>query len=90
MFVQPALMQYKRNIHMNIQSIFWCISIHLITSRWFNIHNLFFIFNGEFYVLIIMEFNLHPATLLNWNFHPLNVVSRYRNPQLQVCDSLFV
>ena len=34
-----------------------------------------------------MGFNLYPAKLNNLNFHPLEIVSRYRNPQLQVAEN---
>ena len=32
-------------------------------------------------------FNLYPAKLNNLNFQPLEVVSRYRDPQLQVAEN---
>ena len=32
-------------------------------------------------------FNPYPANLLYLNFHPLEVVSRYRDPQLQVGEN---
>ena len=28
-----------------------------------------------------------PAKLLNWNFHPLEIVCRYRDPQLQAGEN---
>ena len=31
-----------------------------------------------------LEFNPYPANLIYLNFHPLEVASRYRDPQLQV------
>ena len=31
--------------------------------------------------------NPYPAKLLYLNFHPLEVVSRYRDPQLQVAEN---
>ena len=32
-------------------------------------------------------FNPLTAKLFNWNFHPLEVVSRWRDPQLQVSEN---
>ena len=32
-------------------------------------------------------FNPYPAKLIYLNFHPFEVVSRYRDPQLQVADN---
>ena len=34
--------------------------------------------------------NPYPARLVYLNFHPLQVVSRYRDPQLQVGENLFI
>ena len=34
-----------------------------------------------------MSFNLLIAKLFSLNFHPLEVVSRWRDPQLQVCEN---
>ena len=33
------------------------------------------------------HFNLLTAKLFNWNFYPLEVVSRWRDPQLQVSEN---
>ena len=33
------------------------------------------------------DVNLLAAKLFNWNFHPLEVVSRLRDPQLQVSEN---
>ena len=33
------------------------------------------------------RFNLLTAKLINWNFYPLEVVSRRRDPQLQVSEN---
>ena len=33
------------------------------------------------------EYHPHPAKLIYLNFHPLEVVSRYRDPQLQVAEN---
>ena len=35
----------------------------------------------------ILAFNPRPAKLIYLNFHPLEVVSRYRDPQLQVDEN---
>ena len=34
-----------------------------------------------------LGFNSYPAELIYLNFHPLEVVSRYRDPQLQVSEN---
>ena len=38
-----------------------------------------------------MGISLNPLTLnaklFNWNFHPLEIVSRWRDPQLQVSEN---
>ena len=43
------------------------------------------------YTQIFQRFNItrtiNPAKLLNLNFHPLEVVSRWRDPQLQVSEN---
>ena len=41
------------------------------------------------YVLVslIFYFNPYPAKLIYLNFHPLEVVARYRDPQLQVVEN---
>ena len=36
---------------------------------------------------ILSNLNLLTAKLFNWNFHPLEVVSRSRDPQLQVSEN---
>ena len=38
--------------------------------------------------LLLPSFNPYSAKLHNLNFHPLKVVSRYRDPQLQVGENL--
>ena len=35
----------------------------------------------------ILCFNPSTAKLVNWNFHPLEVVFRLRDPQLQVSEN---
>ena len=45
----------------------------------FDLHNLYTEFQG--YI------NHLTAKLFHWNFHPLEVVSRWRDPQLQVGES---
>ena len=37
--------------------------------------------------ILVWAINLYPAKLNNLNFHPLEVVSRYRDPQLQVAEN---
>ena len=39
--------------------------------------------------LTLFTFNRYPAKLPYMNFHPLEVVSRYRVPQLQVAENYF-
>ena len=39
------------------------------------------------YTIIGQRFNLLTAKLFNLNFHPLEVVSRWRDPQLQVSEN---
>ena len=40
---------------------------------------------GEF--LLMQRFNPLTANSFNWNFHPLEVVSRWRDSQLQVSEN---
>ena len=37
--------------------------------------------------LSVKGFNPLAAKLFNWNFHPLEIVSRWRDPQLQVSEN---
>ena len=39
------------------------------------------------YIQIFQRFNTLAAKLFNFNFHPLEVVSRWRDPQLQVSEN---
>ena len=38
--------------------------------------------------IVVLRFNPKSTELRNINFQPLEVVSRYRNPQLQVTENL--
>ena len=44
---------------------------------------------AQVYNSLHLYFNPYPAKLLYLNFHPLVVVSRYRDPQLQVAEKIF-
>ena len=49
-------------------------------------------FGFKLYILmpvIFINFNPYPAKLNNLNFHPLEVMSRCRDPQLQVSDNYY-
>ena len=39
------------------------------------------------YTKVYQRFNPLTAKLLNWNFHSLEFVSRWRDPQLQVSEN---
>ena len=38
---------------------------------------------------VVSALSVNPLTakLFNWNFHPLEIVSRWRDPQLQVSEN---
>ena len=44
-------------------------------------------FSLKVWITLIAEFNPLTDKLFNWNFYPLQVVSRWRDPQLQVSEN---
>ena len=42
------------------------------------------------HVQVPIRINPSAAKLFDWNFHPLEVVSRWRDPQLQVGENYFI
>ena len=70
------------------------------TRRWPNIGSMYHVYRvpdeaGNVFLNTCTLFQLlkktrvkpHPARLIYLNFHPLEVVSRYRDPQLQVSEN---
>ena len=64
-----------------------------IVEKQIKLKNIYYKWNKSFYasnhVGGIFMINPLTAKLFNWNFHPLEVVCRWRDPQLQVGGNLF-
>ena len=65
-------------LNIQLYSVFGLNIIHIVGPR---------LYQRYAFITDVSRFNLVPAKLSSWNFHPFEVMSRWRNLQLQVGEN---